>query len=101
MDIPQQKNNVQRKQYKEYVLSQDIHIVATGIDTVKINVKLLNAEGQPLQAEEIVTACSEDLLTRLDMWQEEAQRKSDPIPTTLPFHDARMLMFPNGAPSWR
>jgi hypothetical protein len=83
------------------LLSQDIQIVATGIDTVKINVKLLNAEGQPLQAEEIVAGCSEDLLMRLDIWQGEAQRKSDPIPTTLPFHEARLLMFPNGAPSWR
>lgn len=74
----------------------DVQIVGTGIDTLKINVKLLDAAGQRLK----VQALPETTLTILQAWQEQAKEKKKPVETSMTFHMARMMMFPNSAPSW-
>ena len=71
-------------------------IVGTGVDTLKINVKLLDPAGQRLQ----VQALSENVLTAFEAWQEQAKDKKHPVKTSLTFHEARMMMLPNSAPSW-
>src|SRR5713101_4115147 len=78
------------------MLSQ-AHIVGTGIDTLKINVKLLHPDGTLLEAQEL----SEELAERLQFWQEKARTNGKPCATTMTFHDARMMMLPNGAPAWK
>ena len=74
----------------------DVQIVGTGVDTLKINVKLLDPAGQRLQ----VQALSENVLTAFEAWQEQAKDKKHPVKTSLTFHEARMMMLPNSAPSW-
>jgi hypothetical protein len=73
-------------------------IVNTGIDTVKVNVKLLNAETQqPLSTQ----AVSEPLITLFQSWQDQAKEHNKSVKTTLTLNDARLLMFPNGASAWK
>ena len=34
-------------------------------------------------------------------WQEQAKFINKPLPTLMTFHETRMMMCPNGAPSWK
>ena len=72
-------------------------IVLHGIDTVKVNVKLLDELGKPLPRQEV----RPELVTMFECWQEQAKIINKPIPTSMTFHDTRMMMYPNGAPSWK
>ncbi len=72
-------------------------IVGVGIDTVKINVKLVNPDGKPSQ----VQVLSEHLASRCDLWQQQARERKKPVATTMTFQDARLTMLPNGAPAWK
>src|SRR5712692_281260 len=73
------------------------HIVGTGIDTLKINVKLLHPDGTFLETQELPS----ELAELLQVWQDRARDNSKPYATTMTFHDARMMLFPNGAPAWK
>ncbi len=79
-------------------MDQKPFIVGTGIDTVKINIKLLDGDGAVAEEQKL----PEQMLTALHDWQEKALEKGKPIPTSMSsFHDARLMMFPNGAPAWK
>lgn len=78
-------------------MSRSPTILTIGIDTLKVNVKQLDAAGQPLKEPSLP-----DLLaSMLFQWQEQAKAANTPLPTTIPFHEARLLIYPNGAPSWK
>ena len=72
-------------------------IVLHGIDTVKVNVKLLDTLGKPFPRQEV----RPELVTMFEGWQEQAKFINKPIPTSMTFHETRMMMYPNGAPSWK
>jgi hypothetical protein len=72
-------------------------ILIHGIDTVKVNVKLLEPDGKPSKQQEV----RYDLVALFEMWQEHAKANSKPVATSMTFHEARMMMYPNGAPSWK
>ncbi len=76
---------------------EQVKIVGTGIDTVKVNVKRLGDDGKPRKEQEI----PERLSLLFQAWQEKAKENNKPLATSMTFHDARMLMFPNSAPAWR
>ena len=72
-------------------------IVGTGIDTLKINIKLFDDEGE-LSKEQTLPG---EQMCDLSHWQEQAVIQRDPIGTSHSFHGARLVMYPNGAPSWK
>jgi hypothetical protein len=72
-------------------------IVGTGVDTLKINVKLLHPDGTLLETQEV----PDELTERLQFWQEKARANGKACATTMTFHDGRIKMFPNGAPAWK
>jgi hypothetical protein len=72
-------------------------IVGVGIDTIKLNIHLVDARGEPVMLE----AVSGDMETILQSWQERARAQKKPVGTTMTFHEARMVMYPNGAPAWK
>jgi hypothetical protein len=74
-----------------------VQIVNTGIDTVKVNVKLLTEDGQPAKPQQV----SGLLADWLPFWQEQAKETMKPVKTALTFHDARLMMYPNGAAAWK
>jgi hypothetical protein len=78
-------------------VSHEPSIVGMGIDTLKINVKLLDADGAVAKEQ----ALPEKNLERLRLWQEQAKEQNKPMKTSLSMHKARLLMYPNGAPSWK
>lgn len=72
-------------------------IVNVGIDTIKVNVKLLDENGQPAKKQEL----SERLLAHLQVWQDNAKADNKPVRTSMTFDMVRMMMLPNGSPTWR
>lgn len=72
------------------------HIVLHGIDTIKVNVKLLQ-NGQPAPKQELPIKFVE----QLEAWQQEAKEEGEPVRTAWSFHNARFVMFPNGAQAWK
>lgn len=74
-----------------------IKIVNTGIDTVKVNIKRLTEDRQLAKRQELVGK----LAVYLPFWQEQAKAMNKPMKTALTFHDARLMMYPNGAPAWK
>ncbi len=73
------------------------HIINVGIDTVKVNVKLVDPDGNLLENQVVPT----ELATMLEVWQEQARTESTPVATSYTFHDARMVMLPNAATAWK
>lgn len=78
-------------------MSRKTQIVGRGIDTLKVNVKILGEDGEPLHNQQL----SENFLAQLQAWQEEALAKKQPVKTSLTHHESRLVMYPNGASSWR
>jgi len=78
-------------------MTQTLQIVNAGVDTLKVNVKLVDKKGLPL----LEQALPEKIEVMFRAWQEQAQQESQPVSTTLTFHEGRMTMLPNGAPMWR
>ncbi len=74
-----------------------LQIVNVGIDTVKVNVKLLDENGQPSKVQEL----PESFLGLLQAWQDSAKAENKPLRTSMTFNDARMMMLPNASPTWR
>jgi len=72
-------------------------IVLHGLDTVKVNVQFVSEEGIPCSHQEL----PQPLLDWLEWWQSQAQQSRRPVPTAFSFHDARLVMYPNGASAWR
>ena len=72
-------------------------IVNAGIDTVKVNVKRVDPDGNLLENQ----VAPPELATMLDVWQEQARSESTPVATTHSFHDARLVMLPNAATAWK
>ncbi len=72
-------------------------IVNVGIDTVKVNVKLLDENGQAAKRQEL----PESFIALLRAWQETAQIDNKPLKTSMTFDDVRMMMLPHGSPTWR
>ncbi len=72
-------------------------LVGHGIDTLKINVKMVNTDGIP-DTEQVIDPHLEAFLV---VWQEQAKGKGRPVSTSLTFHDERMTVLPNGAPAWK
>jgi hypothetical protein len=74
------------------------HIINTGIDTVKVNVKRLNPDDQqPLKAQ----AVPEWLVTLLEQWQAYAKECGEPVKTSMTLDNDRLKMLPNGASAWK
>ncbi len=72
-------------------------IVNVGIDTVKVNVKLVDPDGNLVENQ----VAPSELATMLDVWQEQARTESTPVATSHSFHDARLVMLPNAATAWK
>jgi len=72
-------------------------IVNVGIDTVKVNVKVLDPDGKVAKSQTV----SEQLSILFQVWQEQAQVNNKPVATGISFYDARLMMFPNGASAWK
>ena len=53
----------------------DVSIVNTGIDTIKVNVKLVDENGNPLETQVLPN----ELATMVDVWQEQARIDSTPV----------------------
>jgi len=66
-------------------------ILGTGIDTLKVNVKLQDQAQELLDNVEVL--CS--------LWQHQVREKLKPIASTISFHNARITMLPNGASAWK
>ena len=75
----------------------DVSIVNTGIDTIKVNVKLVDENGNPLDTQVLPN----ELATLVDIWQEQARTESTPVATSKSFHGARLVMLPNAAQAWK
>jgi len=73
------------------------HIINTGIDTIKVNVKLVDPDGNLLETQVLPN----ELATMLDVWQEQARANTSPVATSYSFHDARLVMLPNAASAWK
>ncbi len=78
-------------------ISHEPFIVGHGVDTLKVNVKRATPEGQPDEVQTI----DPELEALLAYWQEQARNQGTPTITTIPFHNTRMTMLPNGAPTWK
>lgn len=63
---------------KELRVSQ-VQIVNTGIDTIKVNVKLLDENGKPVKVQEL----SERFLGLLQAWQDGAKAENKPFPPSI------------------
>ena len=74
-----------------------LQIVSVGIDTVKVNVKLLEDNGQLSKVQEL----PESLLGLLQAWQDSAKAENKPLRTSMTFNDVRVMMLPNASPTWR
>jgi len=72
-------------------------IVNVGIDTIKVNVKLLDENGKPSKVQEL----PQSFLAMLQAWQDTAKAENKPHRTSMTFNDARMMMLPNASPTWR
>lgn len=74
-----------------------IQVVNIGVDTLKVNVKLMGDQGKPARVQAFPIWLEERLLA----WQEKAREVNAVLPTTMTFDQARLLMRPNGAPVWK
>lgn len=74
-----------------------IQIVNVGIDTLKVNVKYLDSQGKPAQAQEFPNWLEE----RLQQRQETARAQGKAVTTPMTFNDARLMLLPNGAAVWK
>ncbi len=74
-----------------------VQIVNTGIDTVKVNVKLIDEKGQPIKTQEL----PDSFLALLQAWQDKAKENNKSLPTSMTFDHARMMMLSNGSSTWR
>src|SRR5438105_14951009 len=72
-------------------------ILLAGVDTLIVNVKLLDEKGTPAKEQ----AISDDLLGELEDLQRQAQDEKKPLASGYTFYGARLVMFPNGAPLWK
>lgn len=74
-----------------------LQVVNVGLDTLKVNVKYLDDDGKPAK----VQAFPAHLEEILQGWQEHAREQNKPLPTAMTFDNARLLIRPNGASSWK
>ena len=75
-----------------------IYVVNAGIDTLKVNVKRADpVTGKASTLQEL----PEDLAAYLCAVQEHAKEQGKPQATALSFHGARLVVLPNGSPTWR
>lgn len=75
----------------------DVSIINTGIDTIKVNVKLVDENCNLLETQVLPN----QLATMVDAWQEQARTESTPVATSYSFHGARLVMLPNAAQAWK
>ena len=71
-------------------------VVLAGTDTIKVNLKLLDEQGRLCKQE-----LADDLLEELARLQLKAQEQKKPVETALSFYGARLVMLPNGSPTWK
>jgi hypothetical protein len=78
-------------------MSQNVCIVGTGIDTIKVNVKVTDKGGKPTATQTIL----DTLLAVLQDRQDQARVNKKPVALGISFHDAPLVVLPNGAPEWK
>ncbi len=72
-------------------------LVGVGIDTIKVNVKMLDDKAMPTLTQSV----PDRLETLFHFWQDTARESKKPLKTSMTFHHARMMMLPNGSPTWK
>lgn len=72
-------------------------VLLAGVDTIKVNVKECDPDGRLFKTQEL----SEDQQMVFDALQHHAQEFGKPVETPWSFCQARLVMLPNGSPTFR
>ncbi|GCE48499.1 hypothetical protein EI42_04826 [Thermosporothrix hazakensis] len=67
-----------------------------GLDTVIVNVKQADENRKPIQSQEI----KGEIIEALQVWQQQALNKNEPVPTAWTHEGKTLLMYPRGSATW-